>query len=112
MIPDRFDSAEQLLRRKTTDTPVFCFYPELLRAAARQFIADFPGEVLYAIKANPHPDVLQWLVEGGIRAFDTASIAEIELARRILPGAHCSYNHPVKPRHAIVAAYRDHGIRD
>ncbi|MFI4889528.1 MAG: type III PLP-dependent enzyme [Steroidobacterales bacterium] len=112
MIIDRFGSAEQLLRRKTTDTPVFCFYPERLRAAARQFVANFPGEVLYAIKANPHPDVLRWLVEGGIRAFDTASIAEMELARRILPGAHCSYNHPIKPRRAIVAAYHDHGIRD
>lgn len=109
---ERFDTAEQLLLRKRTDTPVFCFYPDRLRAAARQFVANFPGEVLYAIKANPHPDVLRWLVEGGIHAFDTASIAEMELARRILPGAHCSYNHPVKPRASIVAAYHEHGIRD
>jgi ornithine decarboxylase len=109
---DNFDSTAQLLRRKKTDTPVFCFYPERLRSAARQFIAGFPGDVLYAIKANSHPDVLRWLVEGGIRAFDTASIAEIELARSVLPGAHCSYNHPIKPRRAIQAAYRDHGIRD
>ncbi len=109
---ERFDSAEQLLRRKTSDTPVFCFYPGRLRAAARQFVAGFPGEVLYAIKANPHPDVLRWLVEGGIRSFDTASVAEMELANKVLPGAHCSYNHPVKPRAAIRAAYHDHGIRD
>ena len=109
---DRFDSTAHLLRQKKTDIPVFCFYPGRLRAAAREFIAGFPGEVLYAMKANPHPLVLKWLVEGGIRAFDTASINEMELARGALPGAHCSYNHPVKPRAAIVAAYRDHGIRD
>jgi ornithine decarboxylase len=109
---DRFGSVGELLAQKTTDTPVFCFHPERFRAAARRFVAHFPGEVLYAVKANPHPEVLQWLVEGGIRAFDTASIAEIQLVRRILPGAACSYNHPVKPRRAILEAYRDHSIRD
>jgi ornithine decarboxylase len=112
MTLDRFDSTAQLLRQKKSDMPVFCFYPERLRESAREFIAGFPGEVLYAMKANPHPLVLKWLIEGGIRAFDTASIAEMELARQALRGAHCSYNHPVKPRPAILAAYRDHGIRD
>jgi ornithine decarboxylase len=109
---ERFHSTAQLLQQKRTDTPVFCFYPERLRAAAREFLAGFPGEVLYAMKANPHPLVLKWLVEGGIRAFDTASVAEMELARDALPGAHCSYNHPVKPRAAIAAAYQSFGIRD
>ncbi len=109
---DRFDSIEQLLARKPDDTPVFCFYPEAFRAAARHFVGQFPGTVLYAVKANSHPEVLQWLIEGGIRAFDTASLAEIELVRGILPGADCSYNHPVKPRHAIEVAWREHGIRD
>ncbi len=112
MTLERFDSTGQLLRQKKSDTPVFCFYPERLREAAREFIAGFPGEVLYAMKANPHPLVLKWLIEGGIRAFDTASLAEMQLARQALRGAHCSYNHPVKPRGAILAAYRDYGIRD
>ena len=109
--PQYADTAT-LLRGKSTDTPVFCFHPQGLRDAARRFVTHFPGEVLYAVKANPHPAVLGWLVEGGIHAFDTASLAEIELARRVLPGAHCSYNHPVKPRAAIATAWRDHGIRD
>ncbi len=107
-----FDSLQQLLQGKTSDLPVFCFYPQRFRAAAQHFVAHFPGKVLYAVKANSHPEVLRWLVEGGINAFDTASLAEIELARRILPAAHCSYNHPVKSRASIVAAYHDHGIRD
>ena len=108
----QFTDAAALLRHKTSDTPVFCFHPARLRAAARQFVTQFPGEVLYAVKANPHPLVLSSLVAGGIRAFDTASLAEMALARRILPGAYCSYNHPVKPRQAIAAALRDHQIRD
>ena len=112
MTLERFHTTAHLLKHKKSDTPVFCFYPERLRAAAREFVAGFPGEVLYAMKANPHPLVLKWLVEGGIRAFDTASIAEMELAEQALPGAQCSYNHPVKPRSAIVAAYRTYGIRD
>ena len=109
---NRFETIDQLFAGKTTDTPVFCFFPERFRAAARRFVSGFPGTTLYAVKANPHPAVLGWLVEGGIRAFDTASIAEIELVRGILPGAHCSYNHPVKPRRAILEAWRNLGLRD
>jgi ornithine decarboxylase len=107
-----YGSVEELLLDKTTDTPVFCFYPNRLRAAARSFGERFPGEVLYAVKANPSPHVIRWIIEGGVQAFDTASLQEIALVRGILREARCSYNHPVKPRNAIVAAYRDWGIRD
>lgn len=109
---EHFDSVEQLLARKRDAMPVFCFHPQGFRAAARQFTAQFPGTVLYAVKANPHPRVLQWLIDGGIRAFDTASIGELALVRGILPEADCSYNHPVKPRDAIEVAWRQFGIRD
>jgi ornithine decarboxylase len=107
-----FSSIEDLLRRKTTDAPVFCLHPRALRAVARRFVEGFPGTVLYAVKANPDPRLLGWIAEGGVRAFDTASIPEIALVRRILPGADCSYNHPVKTRASIVEAYRTWGIRD
>jgi ornithine decarboxylase len=107
-----YASVEQLLAGKTTDTPVFYFRPREFRAAAQRFVAGFPGQTLYAVKANPDPRVVRWLVEGGIRAFDTASLAEMALARSVLPGAHLAYNHPIKPRVAIAAAYREFGIRD
>jgi len=109
---ETFAGISQLLERKTTDTPVFCFHPQAYRRIARTFVERFPGEVLYAVKANPDPTVVGSLVEGGIVAFDTASLEEIALVRGILPGAHCSYNHPVKPRGAITQAYREWGIRD
>jgi ornithine decarboxylase len=107
-----FGSVEELLLQKTTDTPVFCFYPNALRAAARCFVEGFPGQVLYAVKANPSPHVIRWIIDGGVREFDTASIAEIAQVRGILEDARCSYNHPVKHRNAIAAAHRDWGIRD
>jgi ornithine decarboxylase len=107
-----FTSVEALLRAKTSDAPVFCFLPQRLRAVARHFVERFPGEVLYAVKANPDPDVLRWLSQGGVRAFDTASVGEIALARSVVPDAACSFNHPVKTRAAIAEAYVRWGIRD
>lgn len=107
-----FATIAALLAAKRTDLPVYCFHPQRLRDAAQSFIAGFPGEVLYAVKANADPRVLGWLVEGGIRYFDTASVPEIAAVRAALPAAQCSFNHPVKPRAAIVAAYRDWGVRD
>jgi len=107
-----YDSIAALVRGKTTDDPVFCFHPPALRAVAAHFLRGFPGTVQYAVKANPHPIVLQSLYDGGIRHFDTASLAEIALIRELFPDAGSSYNHPVKPRAAIEEAYTRWGIRD
>jgi ornithine decarboxylase len=107
-----FASVEDLLNQKTTDAPVFCVLPRIVRATARGIVDGFPGTVLYAVKANPDPNVVRWIVEGGVTGFDTASMREIALCRGVLADAHCSFNHPVKPRAAIVAAYRDWNVRD
>ncbi len=108
----RFADVIALLQHKRTDLPVLCFLPHNVRTAAAQFKANFPGRVLFAVKANPDPEVLGWLVEAGIDAFDTASLAEMALAQAALPGAHLAYNHPIKPRPAIRRAYREFGVRD
>lgn len=105
-------SIEALLKGKSTDLPVFCLYPEAARRMARTFIDGFPGEVLYAVKANPDPRLITWLGEGGIRSFDTASIREIEVVQRTVPDARCYYNHPIKPRSSIFEAYGRMGVRD
>ncbi len=67
---------------------------------------------MYAVKANPDRDVLSWIAQAGIDAFDTASIPEIALAKSVVSNAHCAYNHPVKPRVALATAYKDWGVRD
>src|SRR5215470_15452652 len=108
----RYPSVADLLRHKNTETPVFCYFPHRVRSSVEQFVRLFPGEVLYAVKANPDPDLVRWIVQGGVRGFDAASVAEIELVRGIHPEGRCSYNHPVKSRDSIRRAYRDFGVRE
>jgi ornithine decarboxylase len=79
--------------------------------AALWFQKHFKGDVLYAVKANPSPWVIQTLVRNGVTAFDVASIPEIELVAEHAPGARMAFMHPVKSRKAISAAYFDHGVR-
>src|SRR5690606_37512720 len=66
---------------------------------------------MYAVKANPSPDLLQILWDSGIRHFDVASIAEVRLVRSLLPEATLCFMQPVKTRSAIAEAYREHGVR-
>jgi ornithine decarboxylase len=108
----RHSSVAELLRHKNTEAPVFCYFPHRVRSAVEQFVRLFPGEVLYAVKANPDPELVRWVVAGGVRGFDAASVAEIALVRGILPEGRCSYNHPVKSRDSIRRAYRDFGVRE
>jgi len=82
-----------------------------MRAAAARFMERFPGQILYAVKSNPLPEVLGLLSDAGVRHFDTASIAEIELVSREVPGGQSYFMHPVKDRAAIRDAYAHHGVR-
>ncbi len=91
--------------------PVFCLRPRLLEETARQFMGLFPGTVLYAVKCNPHPLVLDVLYKAGIRHFDTASLPEIAQIRETYPRGHAYFMHPVKGRAVIKNAYTVYGIR-
>lgn len=91
--------------------PVYCLHPEALRKTARQFLSDFPGRTLYAVKCNPHPFVLRTLFEAGIEHFDAASIPEIAAVRGLAADATAYYMHPVKTRDAILTAHTVYGIR-
>ncbi len=92
--------------------PLHCIRPAGASRAAADFVAAFPGDVLYAVKCNPDPSVLRALWDGGVRHFDCASIAEVALVRSLLPTADIHFMHPVKSRPAIAQAYHDHGVRD
>jgi ornithine decarboxylase len=92
--------------------PLHCLHPARIIAAAENFVGGFAGDVLYAVKCNPEPVVLQALWEGGVRHFDCASLAEVALVARVLPGANIHFMHPVKSRAAIATAYAQHGVRD
>lgn len=99
----------ELLRTQQPDNPVMLFAPAVLQATARRFIDGFPGLVTYAVKANPDEMVIENLVAAGIRGFDVASPAEIEMIARLAPGAAMHYNNPVRGRSEIAAAVR-HGV--
>ncbi len=57
----RFTSVEHVIDVLAPSYPVYCLRPSLLEDTVRQFTALFPGTVLYAVKCNPHPRVLDAL---------------------------------------------------
>jgi len=93
------------------DEPVILNRPHAAARAARFFAQKFPGKSLYAVKANPSPDLLQILWDAGITHYDVASIAEVRLVRSVLPQATLCFMHPVKPASAVAEAYKVHGVR-
>jgi ornithine decarboxylase len=107
---DVFTSAAEFLRHRRPERPVLALRPHAAHRAATWFLANFPGRVLYAAKANDAPEIVDALVEAGIRSFDVASLVEIE---RLAPveGAELYFMNPIKSREAIARAYRDFGIR-
>ena len=91
--------------------PVTLVRPHAARRAARYFVEKFPGTSLYAVKANPSPELIRLLWDGGITHFDVASIGEVRLVRALLPDAVLCFMHPVKAAEAIAEAYFEHGVR-
>ena len=91
--------------------PVTLLRPHAARRAARFFVEKFPGRSLYAVKANPSPDLLQILWDAGVTHYDVASIGEVRLVHDVLPQAVLCFMHPVKAEEAIAEAYFDHGVR-
>jgi ornithine decarboxylase len=85
--------------------PVTLVRPHAARRAARFFVERFPGRSLYAVKANPSPDLLRILWDSGITHYDVASIAEVRLVAETLPEAVQCFMHPVKAEEAIAEAY-------
>ena len=111
MANESFDDVTAMIRALTPSYPVYCIHPEVLRATAKRFVDSFPGRVLYAIKCNPHPKILQILYDSGVRHFDTASLPEIAQVREQFRDAGAYFMHPVKARAAIKTAYEVYGIR-
>ena len=92
--------------------PVTLIRPQAAARAARFFSEKFPGRSLYAVKANPSPDLIRTLFASGITHFDVASIAEVRLVAETLQGeGKLCFMHPVKAEEAIAEAYHVHGVR-
>jgi ornithine decarboxylase len=91
--------------------PVTLLRPHAAHRAARFFVEKFPGRSLYAVKANPSPDLLKILWASGVTHYDVASIGEVRLVHEALPEAVLCYMHPVKAEESIAEAYFSHGVR-
>ncbi len=107
----KFKTVDELVRQIEPERPVYCIRKKSIHIASKTFQNKFPGKILYAVKTNPHPEVLKTIVHSGIKNYDVASIKEIEDIKRINPNAKCSYMHTVKSRESIKQAYFKHNIK-
>ena len=107
----KFKSVDELVNQLKPTEPVYCIRRNSIRLASRFFQNKFPGRILYAVKTNPHPLVLQTLIDSGIKHYDVASIKEIETIKNLNPEVECSYMHTVKSREDIKEAYFKYNIK-
>jgi ornithine decarboxylase len=105
-------SVDELVAVERPEEPMHCLRPATVEATARDFVAAFPGDVLYAMKCNPEPAMLRAVRAGGVTHFDCASIGEVALVRQMFPDAAIHFMHPVKSRGAIREAWARHSVRD
>ena len=108
----RYATVEKAIESLKPSEPLYLVRPKKFAAAARQFLDGFPGDVLYAVKANPHPLVIEQLWNAGIRHFDTASLGEIEIIKNLYPDAICHFMAPVRLPGQAKAAFGKYGVAD
>lgn len=99
------------IARQRPVQPVTLLRPHAARRAARFFVDKFPGRSLYAVKANPSPDLLRIYWGEGVTHYDVASIGEVRFVHETLPEAVLCFMHPVKAEEAIAEAYFEHGVK-
>jgi len=107
----KFKSVEDLINQLKPEKPVYCIRRNSVTTASKFFKKNFPGEILYAVKTNPHPLVIKTLIDSGIDQFDVASIEEIKQVKKFTSTAKCSYMHTVKSPESIKEAYFNYDIK-
>ncbi len=108
---EKFKTVEKLVNQLRPDEPIYCIRKNSIQVASKFFQNNFPGKVLYAVKTNPHPQVIKTIIDSGIKNFDVASINEIKAIREIDKSVKCSYMHTVKSRESIKEAYFNYGVK-
>ena len=107
----KFKTVDEIVSQLKPERPIYCIRKKSIQVASRTFQNKFPGTILYAVKTNPHSEVLKTIIQSGINNFDVASIKEIEDIRKISPEAKCSFMHTVKSRESIKEAYFKFGVK-
>ena len=110
-IMQKFKSVDEMINQLQPNGPVYCIRKNSIQVSSKYFQNKFPGKILYAMKANPHPIVLKSIIDSGINNIDVASTKEIEIIKNINPNITCSYMHAVKTRESIREAYFKHNVK-
>ncbi len=106
-----FTSSIEAAGLPAQERPVFCVSRPALESQARLFIDGFPGEVSYAVKANPGDEVISALHGAGIEVFDVASTVEMATVSRLCGKVEFHYHNPVKSLAEIATAWHTFGCR-
>ncbi len=107
----RYHDVGRMIGDLAPEVPVYCIYTKQQQRVAREFLAGFPGRVMYAVKANPSPHIVRHLMKAGVEAFDTASVPEMEVVHALDPRATCFFMAPVRMPGAARIAYDSHRVR-
>ena len=107
----KFKSVEDLINQLRPDKPIYCIRKNSILSASSYFQKKFPGKILFAVKTNPHAEVIKTLIKSGISQFDVASIEEIKAVKKFSEKAKCSFMHTIKSRESISEAYFKYGIK-
>ena len=88
------------------DGPVLVVDLNVVRENFESFRESLPdSKIFYAVKANPAPEILKMLSDGG-SSFDCASVAEIQMALNAGASAdRISYGNTIKKQRDIARAY-------
>jgi len=108
----KFDSVDKVVNKLRPVDPIYCIRKNSINTACNWFNKNFPGKVLYAVKTNPHEEVIKEIKNGGIDKFDIASIEEIKIIKKIVPDAECFYMNTIKSREHIREAYFNYNIKN
>jgi len=107
----KFKSVDKIVSELRPVNSIYCIRKNSIKIACNWFNKNFPGEVLYAVKTNPHEEVVKEIKNSRINKFDTASIEEIKIVKKIVPDAECFYMNAIKSREHIKEAYFNYNIK-
>jgi ornithine decarboxylase len=99
------------LKEKNFTNPQFVFRNHSLQKAVGTFQKDFKAKILYAVKTNPHSQVIKSLYQQQVNAFDVASISEAKMIYEFCPNSEIFFMNPVKSRQSIRDAYFKYNIK-
>ncbi|MAW01689.1 MAG: ornithine decarboxylase [Candidatus Pelagibacter sp.] len=108
----KFRSVEELVKQLRPVDPVYCFRKDSIKSATNWFKTNFPGKVLFAVKCNPNEKILKTIISCGIENFDTASLEEIKLIKKLSINSKIYFMHTIKNSKSISEAYFKYNVKD